>query len=173
MRQTPLLAAALCALCLCACSAPDPKLAPVADFELNRYLGTWHEIARLDNSFEKGLSKVTAEYALRPDGKVAVSNKGFNAAKQKWQTATAVAKFAGDARTGALKVSFFRPFYGHYLILELDRKNYSYALVSGGNTNYLWILARSTTPDPAALETLLEKARTLGFDTGKLLFPEQ
>ncbi|NLO91294.1 MAG: lipocalin [Elusimicrobia bacterium] len=167
------LCAGACLLLLCACSAPDSKLAPVNDFELSRYLGTWHEIARLDNSFEKGLSKVTAEYALRPDGKVAVANKGFNAKKQKWETATAVAKFAGDSRTGALKVSFFRPFYGHYLILELDRENYSYALVSGGNTGYLWILSRSKTLDPKTLGQLLAKANALGFDTAKLVFPEQ
>lgn len=145
---------------------------PVSDFQLDRYLGKWYEIARLDHRFERGLDKVSAEYSLREDGGVRVINRGFNTATGKWQQAEGRAYFVENPQIGHLKVSFFGPFYGAYGIFELD-PDYRYALVSGPNTSYLWLLARTPRIDTATREALLTKAAALGFDTNKLIFPAQ
>ena len=156
---------------LSGCASVPKGLVPVTGFELPRYLGTWHEIARLDHSFERGLSAVTADYSMRPDGGVKVLNKGFSAADNKWKEAEGRAYFTGDPGTGSLKVSFFRPFYGGYHIIELDKDAYRYALVAGPSRKYLWILARTPELKPEITARLVEKARALGFETDKLIFP--
>ncbi|OGR41270.1 MAG: lipocalin [Elusimicrobia bacterium GWA2_61_42] len=161
---------AMFALFLSGCASVPKGLAPVTGFQLDRYLGTWHEIARLDHSFERGLTGVTAEYSLRADGGVRVLNKGFKQAKNEWKSVEGRAYFTGDKGTGSLKVSFFRPFYGGYNIIELD-KDYNYALVAGPSRAYLWILARSPELEPAVLQKLVSRARELGFDADKLVFP--
>lgn len=122
-----------------------------------------------DHSFERGLSRVTAEYSLRDDGGVKVINRGYNAAEKKWSEAEGKAYFVDGEDTGYLKVSFFGPFYGAYVVFELDETNYQYALVSGPDTSYLWILARTPTLDPAVQRELIDKARARGFDTDKLI----
>ncbi|HAH32205.1 MAG TPA: lipocalin [Elusimicrobia bacterium] len=161
---------AICGVLLPACASVPKGLNPVGGFELGRYLGTWHEIARLDHSFERGLVKVTAEYSMRDDGGVKVLNKGFDQRKNKWKEAEGRAYFTGDKTTGSLKVSFFRPFYGGYHIIELDKEGYQYALVSGPSRSYLWILARSPEMPSETIKMLVSKARELGFDTDKLVF---
>lgn len=159
-------------LSLSACVMTTDKFAAVEGFSLQRYLGTWYEIARLDHSFERGLSNVTATYSLREDGGVRVINQGFNTEKSDWESAEGKAYFTGDATTGALKVSFFGPFYGAYNVVELDHEGYQYSMVAGPSSKYLWILARSPELEPAVLEQLLEKAQELGFETEQLIFPE-
>lgn len=94
----------------------------------------WYEIARLDHSFERGLEQVTAEYSLREGGGVQVKNRGFSNKKNKWSEAEGKAFFVGKASEGYLKVSFFGPFYGSYVVFELDKDNYQYAFVSGRAT---------------------------------------
>ncbi|GAB3274708.1 lipocalin family protein [Parahaliea aestuarii] len=145
-------------------------VAPVSDFELERYLGEWYEIARLDHSFERGLDQVTAEYALRDDGGVSVVNRGYSAAEGEWQTARGKAYPVEDENTAYLKVSFFGPFYGSYVVFELDRQGYQYAFVSGPDTSYLWLLARTPHPDPQVIERFKQQSAALGFDTSKLIF---
>ena len=83
----------LAAVLLTACLGHPASVAPVQDFETSRYLGTWYEIARLDHSFERGLDQVTAEYALREDGGVSVTNRGFLASENRWQEAQGKAYF--------------------------------------------------------------------------------
>lgn len=165
-----LLAALALGLCGCATGAPE-GVEPVTGFELDRYLGKWHEIARLDHRFERGLSKVTAEYSMREDGGVRVLNRGYSDEKGEWKEAEGRAYFTGERTVGSLKVSFFGPFYGGYNIIELDRENYSYALVCGPDRSYLWILARTPDLAPAALERLEARAAELGFETDKLIYP--
>ena len=155
-----------------ACASVPKGVQPVNGFDLGRYLGVWHEIARLDHSFERGLTKVTAEYSMRDDGGVKVLNKGFDKEKNKWKEAEGRAYFIGDKSVGSLKVSFFRPFYGGYNIIELDKENYQYALVAGPSRSYLWILARDPALPSATIEKLVLKARELGFETDKLIFPK-
>lgn len=146
---------------------------PVKNFNVSRYLGKWYEIARLDHSFERGLSNVTAEYELRSDDGINVINRGFLAEENKWKVAEGKAYFVGSRDEGHLKVSFFGPFYGSYIIFDLDQENYQYAFVSGYNTSYLWLLSRTPTVSEDVKERFVEKSKELGFDTNALLFTEQ
>ena len=160
-------------LLLSSCTSIPDDLQAVKPFELQRYLGRWYEIARLDHSFERGLSQVTADYSLRDDGGVRVINRGYSAANKEWKQAEGKAYFVGEPDRGHLKVSFFGPFYGAYVILELDQAGYQYSLICGPDRSYLWILARTPTLPPEVKQRLLDKAASLGFDTSQLLFVDQ
>jgi len=163
--------ALLFVLTLAACStAPPEGVRPVTSFDLNRYLGQWYEIARLDHSFERGMSDVNATYQLQDDGSVKVINRGYDTQRQAWKEAIGRALFIGDSQTASLKVSFFGPFYGGYHVIALDRENYRWSLVAGPDRDYLWILARNKTLPAEVREQLLSQARALGFATDKLIW---
>ncbi|GAC30947.1 lipocalin family protein [Paraglaciecola polaris] len=170
MRRLGLL---LAMLSLNGCTSVPEGIKPVANFELNRYLGQWYEIARLDHSFERGLAQVTAQYTMQKDGGVNVINRGFNQEKQEWDEAQGKAYFVADESIGHLKVSFFGPFYASYVIFSLDTHGYEYAMITGPNRDYLWILARQPQLPAEVLQTLLSKATAAGFDTQKLIFVDQ
>ena len=157
-------------LFLSGCLGMPKSVMPVKEFELDKYLGKWYEIARLDHSFERGMEQVTAEYTLRTDGGVRVKNRGFSKKKNKWSEAEGKAFFVGKSSEGYLKVSFFGPFYGSYVVFELDKDNYQYALVSGPNTSYLWLLSRTSTVEEDLLTQFVMKAKKLGFETEKLIY---
>jgi len=152
------------------CTGIPDGVQAVTEFELDRYLGTWYEVARLDHKFERGMSNVTATYSMRDDGGVSVVNRGYKVAKGEWDDATGKAYFIGDADVGQLKVSFFGPFYGGYNILELDKDDYQYALISGPDRSYLWILARSPNLSQDVLSTLVNKAKDLDFPVDELIY---
>ena len=154
---------------LSGCTGMPDGVSPVQNFELNRYLGTWYEIARLDHSFERGLERVTAEYSMREDGGVRVVNKGYSPETGKWSEIEGKAYFVGDRDVGHLKVSFFGPIYASYVVFELDNE-YSYAFVSGNSTSYLWLLARTPDVSEDVRARLRKRASELGFDTDKLIF---
>jgi apolipoprotein D and lipocalin family protein len=154
---------------LAGCVGIPDNVTPVKGFDVQRYLGLWHEIARLDHSFERGLERVTAHYSLAADGSIRVVNRGFNPASNEWKEAVGKASFIADADTGRLKVSFFGPFYGSYNIIDLDQKDYSYALVCGPDKSYLWILAREPQLEASTKAALLNKAKALGFETQRLI----
>ncbi|MEE4279450.1 MAG: lipocalin family protein [Halieaceae bacterium] len=145
---------------------------PVADFDADRYLGRWYEIARLDHSFERGLRDVTAEYSLRDDGSIRVINSGFDTEEGEFDSVEGVARFVRGEDEGYLKVSFFGPFYGSYVVFELDREGYSYAFVSGFNRDYLWLLAREPEVSESLREAFVARAQALGFNTDELLWVE-
>lgn len=145
----------------------------VRGFDVNRYVGTWYEIARLDHGFEKGLSHVTAEYRLKGDGGLKVINKAFNSKTGKWEASEAKAYFIDSPDVGRLKVSFFGPFYGSYNIIDLDEQDYSYAMVTGPSTHFLWILARHPTLENEIMQRLIQKAVKLGFKLEKLIYVDQ
>ncbi|WP_416261151.1 outer membrane lipoprotein Blc [Gibbsiella quercinecans] len=157
-----------------ACSnvTPPKDVKVVDNFDSQRYLGTWYEVARFNHRFERGLEQVTANYSPREDGGLKVINRGFNSQKQKWQESVGKAYFIGSEQVGALKVSFFGPFYGGYNIIELD-PDYRYALVCGPNRDYLWILSRTPTLDAGVRTKLLQTAQGYGFDTSKLIWVKQ
>lgn len=167
MRASPLV---LAALAVAACTGVPKGTTVVSGFELDRYLGTWYEIARLDHRFERGLTNVSANYSVREDGGVQVVNRGFSAKKGEWNEAIGKAYFVDTPDVGRLKVSFFGPFYGGYNILELDRENYQYALVAGPDRSYLWILARSPDLSEAVVLSLVAKARDLDFPVDELIY---
>ena len=165
MRNLWIVAYCLLSGCL---TVPD-GIEPVDNFELNRYLGKWYEIARLDHSFERGLEAVSAEYSLRDDGGIRVINSGRNTDTQANQEAEGRAYFVDEPNLGYLKVSFFGPFFGSYVIFELD-ENYQYAFIAGNTTNYLWLLARTPEVSAELVDQFISRATQLGFDTSQLIF---
>ena len=162
----------LVALLLTGCVAVPEGIEPVRDFDAERYLGTWYEIARLDHGFERGLTHVRADYARREDGGIAVTNRGWDADDGAWDAARGKAYFVEDPGTAYLKVSFFGPFYGAYVVFELD-PDYRWALVTGPNRNYLWLLARDPLLDPARRDAILARAEAAGFDLEELILVPQ
>jgi apolipoprotein D and lipocalin family protein len=157
-------------LFLTGCVGIPENVKPVENFKLEKYLGKWYEIARLDHSFERGLTRVTAEYSLGDDGSVRVLNRGYRAEENRWKEIAGKAYFVKGSDQGYLKVSFFGPFYGSYIVFELDHENYQYSLICGPNKSYLWILARTAALEEDIKDILIAKAAALGFDTSKLIF---
>ena len=162
----------LSVLLISGCTGVPEGTRPVESFELERYLGTWYEIARFDHRFERDLDCVSAHYSLRDDGDVQVLNQGVKLADSEHKEAEGRARFVGDDNVGHLKVSFFGPFYSSYVIHALDDE-YQWALVSGYNRKYLWILARNRQPDPGVVANLTTQAETLGFETERFIKVEQ
>ena len=156
-------------LSACSSTGTPRGITPVAGFELDRYLGKWYEIARLDHKFERGLQGVTATYSLNENGSVKVSNSGVSTKTGKRDDAVGKAKFIGSSDVAHLKVSFFGPFYGSYIVYELDKENYEYALVSGPDRSYMWVLSRTPQMDAERYEALLKIAKENGFDTDALI----
>ena len=155
------------------CTGTPKGVHPVDNFSLHQYLGKWYEIARLDHSFERGLDNVTAEYALRSDGGVNVINRGFSRKDKQWKEAEGKAYFVTTDDKGHLKVSFFGPFYGSYVVFGLDKKAYQYAFVAGYNHSYLWLLSRTPTVSHDVKHHFIKTAKDLGFDTSKLIWVHQ
>ncbi|MFL6659684.1 MAG: lipocalin family protein [Massilia sp.] len=160
-------------LVLSGCLGKPDNVTPVTHFDASRYLGTWYEVARLDHSFERGLSNVTANYSVRPDGGLKVVNRGYRAASAEWKESDGKAFFVEQPDLAYLKVSFFGPMYGSYVVFDLDQQAYQYAMISGPNKSYLWILSRTPTLDETIKKRLVDKAQALGFDTAKLIYVSQ
>ena len=146
-------------------SGPAVDNSPVSSLDLDRYLGTWYEIARFDHSFERGVEEAKAVYMLNKDGTVKVINSGIKNGKPK----TAVGKGKRTDEPGLLRVSFFGPFYADYRVMMIDA-DYSYALVGSGGANYLWILSRTTSLPDGVKSAILAEAIRRGYDTSKLIW---
>ncbi|MBU3824080.1 MAG: lipocalin family protein [Candidatus Oceanisphaera merdipullorum] len=157
---------------LTACTGKPEGVTPVTNFDAQRYLGTWYEIARLDHSFERGLEQVTAEYQMRDDGGIRVLNRGVDAKSGEAKEVEGKAYFVNNPSEAHLKVSFFGPFYGSYVVFELDDA-YQYAFVTGYNRDYLWLLARTPTISPELKAQFEAKAKALGFATEQLIWVKQ
>ena len=154
------------------CTGLPEGVIPVDDFDTSRYLGKWYEIARLDHSFERGLRNVTAEYSMRDDGGLKVLNRGYSPADNKWKEAEGKAFFVDEDDKGHLKVSFFGPFYGSYVVFVLDKADYQYAFVAGYNKSYLWLLARTPEVSEELTARFVQRAGELGFAADELIFVE-
>ncbi len=172
MPHSPLLATLGAGLLLAGCTGIPKGTEPVTGFELDRYLGEWYEIARLDHSFERGLDCVTADYRLRSDGGVRVLNRGVKLDEGEVSEAEGRAYFIGEESVGRLKVSFFGPFYGGYNVLALD-DDYQWSLVAGPDRSYLWILARTPTLPEATYRELVERAERMAFPVEELIEVDQ
>ncbi len=159
-----------CVLLFMGCVGMPENVKPIDNFKVEKYLGKWYEIARLDHSFERGLTRVFAEYSLRDDGGLRVKNRGYSPKEGKWKESEGKAYFVKGSNQGYLKVSFFGPFYGSYVIFDLDLENYQHSLVCGPDKSYLWILARDPQIRQEVKDRLIAKAAALGFDTNKLIF---
>lgn len=157
-------------LAISSCLSVPDGIEPIQNFELDRYLGRWYEVARLDHSFERGLDAVTADYSLRDDGGIRVINSGRDITSGEMQQAEGRAYFVEKSNIGYLKVSIFGPFFGSYVIFELDHEGYQYAFVAGNTTDYLWLLARDPVVSEEVLRNFKDKASTFGFNTEDLIF---
>lgn len=164
------LAASASVLSLASCVSIPEGATAVSPFDQQKYLGKWYEIARFDFKFERNLNNVTATYSLNSDGSIRVENRGFDTVKKEWKEAVGKAKFVKDSNLARLKVSFFGPFYAGYNVIALD-PDYQYALIAGNNLDYLWILSRTTSIPDKVKSDYLERARRLGYDTNRLLWP--
>jgi apolipoprotein D and lipocalin family protein len=160
------------ATALTGCTGIPDGVTPVKGFELDRYLGTWYEIARLDHSFEAGLSNVSATYERRSDGGIDVLNRGYDSEINAWREAKGRAYFLDSPDVGSLKVSFFGPFYGGYHVMALDPE-YRWTMISGPTHEYFWILARTKALPQPLLDELLARARASGFDLTGLVMVRQ
>ena len=154
-----------------ACSSKNPPLQTVEKVDLERYLGTWYEIARYEHFFEKDCKNVSANYSIMDEETIKVINKCTKIQTNEKKEAIGRA-YAIDETNSKLKVSFFRPFYGDYWVLILD-ENYEYAVVGTPNREYLWILARDKKLPLKIQNDILEKLPSLGFDISKLLWTMQ
>jgi apolipoprotein D and lipocalin family protein len=152
------------------CSVRIPRGASaVKNFALKKYLGKWYEIARFDYRFEKNMDNVTAEYTENPDGTVQVRNKGYDYTKKVWNESIGEAKFVKDPTEARLKVSFFKPIWAGYNVIDID-EDYQYALVAGSSLKYLWILSRTTTIPESIRLRFLQKAKKIGYNTDELIW---
>lgn len=161
----------LLSLGVSACSTEIPEgMQAIRAFDVSRYTGTWYEIARLDHSFERGLTHVRADYQAQGDGSIRVRNQGYDPRKGRWDVAMGRALFLGDPQVASLKVSFFGPFYGGYHVIALDHQHYAWSMVAGPNRDYLWILAREPRLSDDLRQTLVTRATELGFATQQLVW---
>ena len=170
MKQLVLAALLAGVFPLMACTK-DFDNSTVEEFDLERYLGTWYEIARFNHSFERGMDNAMAEYILQDDGTVFVMNTAWKDGK--FMVAEGKAKYKDpEGNPGALKVSFFWFFYSEYNVMLVD-KDYTISLVGSKKENYLWILSRTPVPDQDLLQSVLEEAEARGYDTSKLIWVDQ
>ncbi|PTQ94019.1 apolipoprotein D and lipocalin family protein [Mucilaginibacter yixingensis] len=152
-------------------SIPDGAI-PVTNFDINRYLGQWYEIARFDYRFERGLQNVTAYYSLNTDGSVKVVNRGVRMDNSEWESSVGKARFVDEEPTGRLKVSFFGPFYAAYNVIALD-DDYQYAMIAGNDLDYLWLLSRAPVMPAEIRNVFLQQAKAIGYDVGRLIWTKQ
>lgn len=157
---------------LTACHTPKElsteAIPAVSTFDPDRYLGTWYEIARLPHSFEEDLDSVTATYRLKPDGEIAVINRGYDTVDREWEEAEGTAWIPDPEEPARLRVSFFWFFSSLYKIIALDTAEYQYSVVTSSSKNYLWILNRKPEMPEAQYEELVAFARQHGFPTDQL-----
>jgi len=146
-----------------------PPLKVVAQVDLQRYAGTWYEIANFPQSFQEGCHATTATYALRDDGEVDVINRCRKGSVDGPEDSAEGRARVVDTRSNAkLEVSFFRPFWGAYWIIDLDEA-YQYAVVGHPGRDYLWILARKPTLAPPLYDGIIERLRAQGYQTERLV----
>ncbi|MEE1190375.1 MAG: lipocalin family protein [Bacteroidales bacterium] len=143
----------------------------VSNLDVNRFIGSWYEIARYEHSFEKGMTHVKANYSLLPDGTIRVLNSGMKNGKKKEIEGKARKKKDSNSNS-KLEVSFFLWFYSDYFVFELD-DNYQYAVIGSSSDKYLWILSRTPQLPQSTINDLLIKIKKRGYDTSKLYFVPQ
>jgi apolipoprotein D and lipocalin family protein len=148
------------------------ELAVVPNVDIQRYQGTWYEIARLPNSFEKKVDRVSATYTPLENGNIQVYNQSYKIGSNKLDYITGVAWIPNKLEPAKLKVRFFWPFYGKYWIIALDN-NYQYAMVGDPSRKYLWILSRTKVLDDTIYQQLIQEAQEKGFDTTKIIKTNQ
>ncbi len=162
----------LCLNCKTQNNQPMINKTTIKEFELEKYLGTWYEIARFPHSFEKDLVGVTAKYSIGKNGRIDVLNQGYKKSFHGEQK-SAHGKAKVTNTPGKLKVAFFLFFYAEYNILELDSVNYQWALIGSSTPNYLWILSRTPHMEKDIYNDLIGRAQERGYETSRLILVPQ
>lgn len=163
-----ILIASLLSLASFSCRGQKVDNSTVGSLDLDRYLGSWYEIARFDHGFERGLTNAMARYSLNPDGTITVTNSGLK--KGLLHTSLGKAKLTDTA--GLLRVSFFGPFYSDYRVMMLS-DDYKYALIGSGSPKYLWILSRTPDLPDDVIMSILDTASERGYDVNDLIWVDQ
>jgi len=164
-----LVVAFIISLAGCIDEKQHPPLSTVSKVDINRYLGLWYEIARIDHSFQKGCVASTAQYSLRPDGYIKVVNQCRKHSLDGEITSVEGKAWVIDKDTNSwLKVQFFWPFRGDYVIIDLDEQDYSYAVVGHPSRNYLWILSRSSEMDKEKFQEIMIRISKQGYDLNRI-----
>ncbi len=153
------------------CATMPKGAMAINDFDPDKYLGKWYEIARFDFRFERNMDNTTAVYSKNEDNSINVVNRGYNYKKGKWSEAVGKAKLVDKPNVGRLKVSFFGPFYSPYNIIKLDPE-YKHALIVGKNTDYIWFLSRTPDMPEDVKAEYMKTAEELGFDLSRLVWVE-
>lgn len=141
---------------------------PVKDFQAQRFMGTWYEVARLDHKFEHGMNSVTSKFSMSPDGKISMRNEGYMVRMGEWRNAEASAAFIEGDNVGLLKVAYIKPFYDPYVIFKVDPE-YEWAFVCGKDRRFLWLLSRYEWVDDEVMVDFKREAKKLGFDLSELI----
>jgi apolipoprotein D and lipocalin family protein len=171
--KTTFLVSILMLFSVCVKSQETMDKSVVSNFEIERYLGKWYEIARYDHRFERGLVGTTATYSLREDGKIKVENNGYKETLDgEKSTAIGKAKIPNPEEPSKLKVSFFLFFYADYFIMELD-KDYNWAVIGSSSDKYLWILSRTPVIEDSLKQEIVKKIEARGYDTQKFIWVKQ
>jgi len=152
----------------CVTSPGVSTLKTVARVDLDRYIGTWHEIARYPNSFQKGCTGSTATYTLREDGEIDVVNRCRDERDGSLREAKGRAWVIDTASNARLKVSFFWPFRGDYWIIDLGN-DYEFAVVGAPSRKYLWVLSRTPLMDDDVFNGIMERIEQLGFERDRVV----
>lgn len=171
MKKSIILILLVFILVLSSCMMMPKNIKAVENFNLDKYLGKWYEIARMDFVYEKNLNNTTAEYSLNDDGSVKVVNKGFDTVKQEWKVANGKAKFRANTDVGELKVSFFGPFYSGYNVVALS-DDYAHALIFGASLKYMWLLSRTPDIPDSVKKHFLNIASQTGYRIENLVWVE-
>ena len=173
MRQRLGPFAAFVALAAALAACENVPLDVVEGVDLGRFQGRWFEVARLPRATQIDCAGTTASYRLKSEGELVVTNEcnvgGLNGVRRQ---VTASAKVTSAATPAKLSVDF-GGFYGDYWIIDLDRDAYGYAVIGHPTRQYLWILSRDPSMDPAVLTPILERTRQKGFDTSRLEYTKQ
>ena len=157
---------------LVGCATKSPDITPVVNFDADKYLGRWYEIARIDNFFEKDMSYVYADYHLNKNGSISVINSGLAPGSDVRKYINGVAKFVKNRATAYLEISFVRPFYTDYIVFRLE-DNYQYSYVGGGDKDHLWLLSRTPQVSKEIKGDFIARANALGYDIGKVIWVKQ
>jgi len=165
-----LLIISLILISITGCSKPYPPLDTVKKVDLQKYVGTWYEIARYEHYFEKGCRDVSATYTIKEDGDIKVINRCTKEEANKKEVVGVA--YATDESNSKLKVSFFRPFYGDYWIIMLDDE-YRYAVIGDPSREYLWILSRTPTLEEDIKHKILKRLPEMGYSADPLIWTPQ
>ena len=157
---------------LSGCATKPLNINPIQNFDVNKYMGRWYEIARIDSFLKDGMDYVYSDYHLDKDGTISVLSSGLKAGDSTREYVEGEADLAKGRKTGFLEISFIRPFYSDYIVFKVDG-DYQYSYVGGSDKNHIWLFSKTPTVPEDIREDFLARANSLGYDVTKLVWVQQ